>query len=203
MEKVQKDLTRAIRKGDVGTIIKLRREHDHLPSLEGETYKKTSISGVDLSYLDFTNTEWDSCMLERVQFKAVEWEGAYFPSSIFVDAQFEKSRLFQVAADGSVFRNCRFIDIDFEEVELSGADFVNCEFTRCQFDQCEIDASTFTGGTMTDVSFDGGTFNAVTFRDVEQKNVRLIDVELSGCSGSGTLPEGFRPLTGRRKVVQK
>ncbi len=203
MENLLKELNRAIRKGDVMALRTLRREHDDLPSLEGQTYTKSSISGADLSYLDFTNTEWDSCMIERVQFKAVAWEGAYFPSSIFVDTVFEKARINEVAFDGCVFRNCEFIDIDFEDVEITGGDFNNCTFTRCQFDNTTLDSSTFTGGHLTDVAFEGGSLNAVTLRDVEQNNVLFNDVEITGCSGSGPLPAGFKPLTGRRKVIQK
>lgn len=203
MEKIKKDLERAIRHGDGAVIAQLRREHDQLPSLEGSTFENASISSVDLSHLDLTNTEWASCMMERVRFKAVEMEGAYFRSCIFVDATFEKSRFNQTAIDGSVFRNCQFIDVDFEEVEWTGGDYEGCTFTRCRFDESELDAVTFAGGKLEDVIIQGGALTGVTFRDVEQERLSIIDASLSGCSGSGTLPEGFRALTGRRKVVSR
>src|SRR5690606_28147972 len=70
-------VAKAIRKGDQAAISRLRESEDESASAAGETFREAQIVDMDLDGVDLSNTEWDSCLLDRVVFGAADLEGAY------------------------------------------------------------------------------------------------------------------------------
>ena len=74
----------------------------------------------------------------------------------------------QSLVNGTILRNCRFIDINFSRCDFDGAIFDNCTFTKCKFNDaqfigaavsaCEFNDCLFIGLHVVDCSFDSVKF---------------------------------------------
>ena len=103
---LRKELIRAIKSGDMASIEALRANPEAL-SLEGETFTDLHIAVLDLSAFELTNTEWESCIFDRVTLQEVNADGAYFNGCTFHGCTLQQISLEGASFDGCIFRRSK------------------------------------------------------------------------------------------------
>lgn len=201
-DELRRDFARLIKKGDVAGLRQFKNEHHELPSLAGETFNKLEVTRLDLSHIDLSNTEWNSCILDKATFRRGNLEGAYFTGCTILESVFAEMTMDGAAIDGSVLRNCTFRSMKLEDVEITGTELNGCTLEDLDLVESIWESVTVSAGKLKDVRGRSGSWSGITFRDVELDNADLGPIELQGAVASGDLLPGFNKLTGRRKTIR-
>lgn len=197
-----KDLRKLITTGDLRGLRRLKQDHMELPSLDGETFRNLEVTGMDLSFLDLSNTEWDTCIIHKSDFRGANLSGAFFTGCTILESNFDKSTLGATAFDGCVMRDTTFREVVFDGVELTGSELAKCTFENVELIETLWESVTVKEGVLCNLKAKSGTWSGLTFREVVVENVDVSGIEVQSCVASGDLLPGFTALTGRRKHIQ-
>lgn len=198
----RKDLIRLIKKGDLRGIRHARNENRDFPPLDGETFRNLEVTGLDLSFLDLSNTEWDTCILDKSSFRNANLSGAFFTGCTMLQAEFDRATFQATAIDGCVIRDSTFRELLLNDVELTGSELARCTLEDVTLNDALWEAVTVREGVFCNVKAHSGTWTGLTFRDVVLENVDFEELNIQGCIASGDVPNRFKTLTGRRKHIQ-
>ncbi len=190
-----KPFFKAFRAGDVDAVHKLLNER---VELSGATFKEAATGNFDFREIDFSNTEFEDCVLTGVNWAGADLSGAYFHGSTLIECDLTGANL-----DGAAFEGCVL-----KQVNFGGANLGDTEITGTEMDQCRLAESNLDGAAWESVTINRGQIDnvggeaeltGVTVRDVEITNFDTSAMTLARCSTNATPPpDGFRALTGRR-----
>lgn len=202
MTDINKLLAKALRASDLDTFHKLKAKLQTQGSFSGESFHNVVAAGFDLSGFDLSNTEWDGCLLEHMNFDNSDLEGAYFNGTTLLDGSFVETSLETAAMDACVFKRVVFQKTNLNDTEFAGSDLEFCSFKELSLDDVDWSLLTFSQGNVLQVMGNSGTFREVTFREVKVENFVTSGLTLKRCVGSGsTIPDGFMALSGNRQRI--
>lgn len=164
---------------------------------------KTRISNQQFVDYDFTGTDFNSAIVENVEFirclfdKSILAGSKLYYESNFLDCDFINVNL-SVSTFGShkgIYENCHFEKCNFQGKEFNFSRFINCTFNKCKFKKINFNGSSFLNckftGPLEDVTFNGlydtnksefETLENVDFSEAVFKDfVTFIDCNLSTC----------------------
>ncbi|HEY8957442.1 pentapeptide repeat-containing protein [Chitinophaga sp.] len=169
---------------------------------------KTKFSNLVLSDFDFTDTNMNSAIFERVTFNSSLFERTNVDNTrLFHDCNFDHCIFKNVKLKNSAFgnnkgeyNNCQFEKCDFTGLHFNATRFINCGFTHCKLKNINFNASSFLQcqfvGKLENVTFNGiYDTNTSTHKILENVDfsaaifgefVSFFDCDLSTC----TPPQG-------------
>lgn len=118
---------------------------------------KTSISNEKFDGFDFSETDFNHPVFDRVEFN---------------DCVFVRSILNDARTYGCVFRNCSFLGVDLRTITLGARGGI---FEKCKFDKCD-----FRGGMFFRPEFIGCSFSNCKWKGVDFKASYLERCKFSG-----------------------
>ncbi|MFT6399350.1 MAG: secreted effector protein PipB2 [Bradymonadia bacterium] len=190
-----KPFFKAFRAGDVEAVHKLLNER---VDLSGATFKDAATGNFDFRELDFSNTEFQDCVLTGVNWADADLSGAYFHGSTLIECDLSGANLEGAAFEGCVLKQVIFAGATLAETEVSGTEMDQCTLAESTLDGAEWESVTLNGGRIENIS-GAAELTGVTLREVTVVNFDTSAMTLARCSTSATpAPEGFRSLTGRR-----
>lgn len=197
-----KDLIRAISTSDESILNRLVEKNADL-SLSGSTFKGDHVSAMRIHTVGCSDTRWENCIFNDVDFDTLDLQRAKFISCTFHQCQFTKAILAETVFEGCVFNHTSFLDTeDAEALEISHCQFQESIFRGLHFLDTLITASTFTLGELSHLDGEGA-LRSFVLRDVVIKDFDTSAMQLSACTATGCqeLPAGFRSVEGRRRRV--
>ncbi|MEQ8583250.1 MAG: pentapeptide repeat-containing protein [Marinoscillum sp.] len=119
-----------------------------------------SFSGVDLSYLVFSECVFENCDLSNARMNSSSWKEVQFNECkllglIFSDCnpfliamnfrgcQLNFSSFYQLNLKGSKFEQCSLHEVDFTETNLTGASFYQSDLSGAIFENTILEKSDF------------------------------------------------------------
>ena len=182
-------------------------EREETPSLAGATFRELTLTGVDFSDIDLTNTAFEACTISESRFVSSTLDGAFFDAVTLLHCHFEGGSFENFAIDASTLSRCSFQDLSFVENEWTDCRLNDSTFLNLFAESLWWERVTFQGGIWRNFQIDGATFTHVTLRDLQindleandlsAKNSYYVDTALIG----STWPEGFLEKSGRRKTL--
>lgn len=137
--------------------------------------------------------------------RGADWYGRELADEQHVRVEFLDVDMVELVTRGTVFTECAFRNVSFNQSVHTGTAFVNCTFTACQFfeagftgckltgsmfDRCTFSLLTATGGDWSFVGLPGADLRGTTFTELRMREVDLTfarcqkatfrDVDLSG-----------------------
>jgi hypothetical protein len=91
----------------------------------------------------------------------------------------EQCRVTGAQFTGTELNRARFIDVMFEQSDLSGADLDEASFTRVEFRDCRLSGALLTRCTLRDVLIAGCRMDEASFRMAQCHAVRFENVDLT------------------------
>lgn len=190
-----KPFFKAFRSGDVEAVHKLLNER---VDLSGATFKEAATGNFDFRELDFSNTEFEDCVLTGVNWAGADLSGAYFHGSTLIECDLSDANLDGAAFEGCVIKKVTLAGAALTDTEVSGTEMDRCVLSNSSLDGAAWESVTVNGGRIENVSGEA-ELTGVTVRDAEIVNFDTGAMTLARCTSNATPPPaGFRALTGRR-----
>lgn len=186
---------KAFRAGDVDEVHKLLNAKI---DLTGATFKDATTGNFDFRELDFSNTEFEDCVLTGVNFAGADLSGAYFHGTTLIECILDGANLEGAAFDGCVLKKVSLADAALTETEITGTEMDVCQIANADLTGAAWESVTINGGRVAGVR-GAGELTGVTIRGAELVDFDTSEMTLVRCSSSAEPPpKGFRALTGRR-----
>lgn len=106
---------------------------------QGSLMQKCTLLYNRFKYSNFDWSKFDRCQFVNVDFLNTSLADTLFENCIFsydlaITKAFEATYLSR-----AVFRNCDFVNVDFDSARLTEAAFYDCTFKNCEFDRAFLD----------------------------------------------------------------
>jgi uncharacterized protein YjbI with pentapeptide repeats len=155
--------------------------------------------------VDLSNSEWNQCAFEQVQFGDANLQGAYFDHATLTDCVFEGTDLTGASFDGAHLLRTTVRNAVLDECELEGCQLLDCELRDLVLDGVRWSEVSATRIRIERVEGRSGDLTGVTLRQAHFDGFDTSGLTCSRCraslEGNGALPEGFAALTGGRQRV--
>lgn len=197
-------LERRIKAGDPAGFAETVAEMEDPPSVAGATFEKLRLLDFDFSGVDLSNTEWNACNLERIQFGDANLEGAFFERGQLTECTFAGADL-----SGACFEAVIFARTELRAIIADGLEIENCQLTDCALRELVLDEVSWSGMSATRITLETIDGRSGELTGLMLREATFIDVDFSGltcdrCRASskdgGALPAGFHALGKRRSV---
>lgn len=172
-------------------------------SVEGESFKNGHYSTLSFCGINFSNTEWDACIFDNVEFISCDFSGAFINASTLQGVKFEDCIFDDASLDGCVMQRTSFIALSqCEGMEMTDSQLKESVLTNLTLLDARLTSLTFTGGRITNIA-GSAELNGVVLRNVEVENFDTSDMNVQRCTASGVaeVPAGFLLCAGKRKRV--
>ena len=199
----RKSLLAAIRRSDAAALAVLKENAEGPLSVDGETFHELQLSDIELGGIDFSNTEWEACMLDRVHFGDANLDGSFFNATTFIGSSFTGTHMEGVAMDGCVLRRVNIKGAAIDSTEISNTQLNECVLEDMEFSDAEWSAVTFNEGSITKLVGHSGTLSGLILRGVKVEgfDTAAVDVQHCATTTDEQVPEGFTLREGRRRRV--
>ncbi len=146
----------------------------------GVTAHNAKFSVSELYGFDFSNADLTGSSFEVIDAREANFDGANLTDCTFSvtdlkDAGFRKSILVRTtlsaSGQGAKFIDVKLIDVRLTRTDLRTTIFENCIFNGVDFNDCDLRGIRFNGQTFIGVRFNRCTLNDVSFRGATLKNV--------------------------------
>jgi uncharacterized protein YjbI with pentapeptide repeats len=154
-------------------------------SLRGAVLYRAEAEGADFSEVDFTRA---NCA--RLRARSANFSSATLELAFFEDAELEEACFEGTQADWSAFaranlarvkgRGLKFYRTDFEESDLTNADFSNGSVRACVFSRCKATGLDLTKTEVRAISAQEANFGGAKFVRAHGERMNLINAELDG-----------------------
>lgn len=131
------------------------KEKYEYKNLHSITLKCCSLSDFNFKNTILSNSDWDSCQVEKCKYFYLSFENSDITSSYFRNCTFSNVIFKNATATDVVFLNCNFINCDFTHMGLSTSKFRKCNFSNLklrqgsitlnQFEECQFSSSKIAG----------------------------------------------------------
>lgn len=190
-----KPFMKVFRAGDVDGVEQCLQDG---VNLSGATFKGATTGNFDFSGVDFSNTEFEDCVLTRVNWAGADLSGAYFRGTTLIECDLSGANLEGAAFDGCVLKRVIAAGATWMETELTGVEIDSCTISDADLSGAAWESVTVNNGGLSNVS-GGAELTGVTIRSTELDRFDTTQMTLARCSSNAEPPpEGFRGLTGRR-----
>ena len=113
------------------------------------TFKGASVAGVDLSFADLENTNWENCKFRDVHARSANLSHCVFSGCGFEDVRLDEANLNSAVLGGftgyetNTFRRVSFVKADLRHTNYRFPLFEDCDFSRAKFARVNFEASRF------------------------------------------------------------
>lgn len=204
MSNHRKSLLSAIRKSDSAFISRLREEGEEL-SADTETFRDVQLVELKLGGIDLSNTEWDECSLDRVDFSDANLEGAYLKGCMLLGCTFRNTNLDGASLEGCILRNCVIEGASVEGLEMGDLQFADSTLAELELNDIDWRSVSMNDGRISGLRGVSGSISGMTLRQVaiESFDTGGLTIEHSTTTplDKGEAPAGFTVREGRRRKV--
>lgn len=194
-------VARAISKGDQATLERMKHEEESV-SAAAESFKEAQLVDLKLADIDLSNTEWDSCILDRVSFDDANLEGAYLTGCTLLNCSFVNTNLSGAALEGCVVKHTTFDGANVALSEFDSSQFNDSHLKNLVLDEADWRSLSFTDGSISGISGKDGDVVSWTLRKVEVSDFDASGLNVEHCTTTeDDAPDGFTRVSGRRKRV--
>lgn len=104
------------------------------------TFESCNLSMVKLSGAAFRDVRFHNCKLLGIAFDATSEFGRTFS---FDGCQLDHSSFYKMKIRKTTFKNCRLVEVDFGEADLSQCVFEHCDLQLAVFDRSNLEGADF------------------------------------------------------------
>lgn len=98
------------------------------------TFRDCNLSLVRLADCVIADTTFEACRLVGIDWTQASWSAMRLGEPLrFVDCDLNHSTFIGLALQGLVLKDCRAVDVDFREADLTGANFIGTDFNESLF----------------------------------------------------------------------
>lgn len=195
-----------LQKGDFADVT-LHKGKFEASSLRGASFARANLTETFFDVVDAREANFDGAGLTDCRFSTTDLTGASFRKSTllrttlhisgqgaqFIGATLTDVHLIKTDLRKTIFGQCVFNNVDFNQCDLQGMCFDGQTFTGVQFNKCALKDASFRGATLRNVSFtlpfsltnksylaiktacfDGATMDKLTYAAL--KGLRVIDL---------------------------
>ena len=142
------------------------------------THGKGGAAGRSTSSVVLAGAKWRGCQIEGVDFSEMVLDSCDLSRTMFRDCLFGAA---------TVLKGCTLDGALFEDSEMSGATFDRCSLDGAAISAgCDATGVTFLGGSMRFADFKGASFADCTFQGADGAQLAMRNLQLVGCTLSGT-----------------
>lgn len=115
----------------------LKRQQVEKMLENSESLAGADLSGLDLTGLEFSQTDLRGARLVNVKARGVEFCQCDAKQAVFDGAVLEKCEFSQCELQQSSFRGAQLVRVEFSQCEMAGAQLAEARVEECEFSQCE------------------------------------------------------------------